>query len=147
MADDRLTPTVHACAVVLGRFGVLIEGASGSGKSRLADALIEAAHQKNQFARWVADDRVVISGEGSRCTASAPPVIAGQAEHAFLGIVDTPHLESAKIDLVVRLLPSDPLERMPFTTESRYGLPLLFVPQRALSVSVPLVQARLRQIG
>lgn len=137
---------LHACAIVLGRTGLLIEGESGSGKSRLADALIEAISRQDRFARWVADDRVWLEKNEDQYIASVPSTIAGQAEHAFLGIVEKEHLQSAKIDLVVRLLPSDPLERMPTTTETRFGLPLIFVPQRALSVSVPLVLERLRAL-
>ena len=50
---------VHACAVLIGARALLIRGPAGSGKSRLALALIEAAEAgRLRFARLVADDRV-----------------------------------------------------------------------------------------
>ena len=145
LVDAQTPPTVHASAIVLGRFGVLIEGASGAGKTRLADALIYDWLQTGHFARWIADDRVVI--DHSTSTANTPPTIAGQKEHAYLGIVNTPHLPAAKLDLVVRLVPPDQLDRMPQDNLTARGLPLLCVPERALSVSVPLVNARLAEFA
>jgi len=53
------TPTVHASAVLTGARAVLIRGAAGTGKSRLAFALIAAAQiGLLRFARLVGDDRV-----------------------------------------------------------------------------------------
>ena len=51
--------SVHACAVLVGARAILIRGPAGSGKSRLALALIQAAETgRLPFARLLADDRV-----------------------------------------------------------------------------------------
>ena len=55
MADRSTDPdTIHASAVALGPVGLLIMGASGSGKSSLALELMARG------AKLVADDQVVV---------------------------------------------------------------------------------------
>ena len=55
------TPTVHASAVLAGARAVLLRGPAGSGKSRLAMALLAAAQTGLlRFARLVGD------GEGKK---------------------------------------------------------------------------------
>ena len=52
-------PTVHASAVLAGARAVLIRGGAGSGKSKLALALLDAADAGLiPFARLIGDDRV-----------------------------------------------------------------------------------------
>ena len=65
---------VHATAVAVGLKGVLLLGPSGSGKSDLALRLID------QGARLVADDQVVLSRNGARLIANAPPALAGKID-------------------------------------------------------------------
>ena len=48
---------IHATVVLVGEAGVLIRGASGSGKSALALALMSEAGRRGLFARLVGDDR------------------------------------------------------------------------------------------
>jgi hypothetical protein len=62
MADANppgsVAPSIHASAVLVGPRAVLIRGPSGSGKSRLAFALLQAAEEgRLAFARLVSDDR------------------------------------------------------------------------------------------
>ena len=65
MAADA--PTVHASAVLAGARAVLIRGAPGAGKSRLALALIQAAQTGLlPFARLVGDDRVHLEAHHGR---------------------------------------------------------------------------------
>ena len=49
---------IHASAIAIAEAGIVIRGASGSGKSRLALALIEVARCAGVFARLVGDDRI-----------------------------------------------------------------------------------------
>jgi HPr kinase/phosphorylase len=60
-------PTIHASAVLIGARAVLIQGPSGSGKSQLALALLEAAQTGTlSFAQLVADDRAEVEAMHGR---------------------------------------------------------------------------------
>jgi RNase adaptor protein for sRNA GlmZ degradation len=76
--------TIHATAVALDGRAVLLLGPSGSGKSDLALRLVAAGW------RLVADDRVVVTPEGGRLIATAPPRLAGLLEVRGVGIVPEP---------------------------------------------------------
>ena len=65
--------TVHASAVLVGDRAILIRGPAGSGKSRLAAALIAAAGcGRLRFARLIADDRVWLEACHGRLLARTP---------------------------------------------------------------------------
>jgi HPr kinase/phosphorylase len=98
---------VHGTAIALGSEGVLLRGPSGAGKSDLALRLID------QGARLVADDQTELRRDGDDIIMSAPATIAGQMEVRGLGIISVPNVAAAKLRLVVDLLPSDAIERMP----------------------------------
>lgn len=102
---------VHATGLVLGGKGLLLRGPSGSGKSLLALALIDQWDGRGLDARLVSDDRVDIevTSRGG-LVMHAPATIAGLAELRGRGIVSRPHVESARLDLVIDLVPA--LERM-----------------------------------
>jgi HPr kinase/phosphorylase len=107
--------TIHASCVLVGRSAVLIRGASGCGKSRLALALIEAgANGTLPFARLVADDRVALAVAHGRLLASAPETIKGKIEVRGDGIREMVYEPIALIGLVIDLDASDSA-RMPET--------------------------------
>ena len=138
--------TIHGTAVVLDTRGVLLTGEAGAGKSSLARALVEAVMRDNQFARWVADDRLAPrTGSGGALVVSAPKEILGIAEHGHLGILGVEYVRSARIDLICELTDKQNLERMP--DEQFHNLwpqiPLINVPKRSLEVSVPLILNKL----
>jgi serine kinase of HPr protein (carbohydrate metabolism regulator) len=100
--------------------GVLIEGASGSGKSDLALRALEAGF------RLVADDRVVTFVSEGRLYGRAPDPLKGLIEVRGFGIVPEPALPFAEITLLARCV-DDParIERLPQTrTERLLGLDL-----------------------
>lgn len=100
--------TVHASCVLAGRRAVLIRGPSGSGKSRLALALIAAAESGLlPFARLVADDRVHLLAAHGRLIARAPEPVAGRIEVRGFGIRTLPHEPLALVGLVVDLAAAD----------------------------------------
>jgi serine kinase of HPr protein (carbohydrate metabolism regulator) len=106
-------PTIHASAVLVGARAVLIRGPAGSGKSRLALGLIEAANGgRLAFARLVADDRTHVDAVHGRLVARAPDELAGLIEVRGLGIRRLPCEPAAVVDLVVDLAAND-AERMP----------------------------------
>ncbi len=134
-------PTVHASAVRVERSGVLIRGASGSGKSSLALALM-MEHRGD--VRLVADDRVSLSVSGGRLHAAAPPELAGLIEVRGVGIIARPHLGSVEIDLVVDLLPIAECPRMPEADDAIATLLGVDVPRLALPVGDPYAALRVR---
>jgi serine kinase of HPr protein (carbohydrate metabolism regulator) len=110
--------SAHACAVLIGARAILIRGPAGSGKSRLALALIQAAETGAlPFARLVADDRVRLEASHSRLLARAPEAIAGLIEVRSLGIRRLAHEPMAVVGLVVDLAAPDS-ERLPATREA-----------------------------
>jgi serine kinase of HPr protein (carbohydrate metabolism regulator) len=102
---------IHATAVLLAGKGVLIRGPSGSGKSLLALSLIDWSTSRGEEALLVADDRVDLVATDDGIHMSAPPTIAGLIELRGRGIIERPHRDNVRLDLVVDLLPA--LERMP----------------------------------
>src|ERR1700744_3670978 len=88
--------------------GVLIEGASGSGKSDLALRCLTLGF------RLVADDRTRLWISEGRLFGAAPRPIAGLIELRGLEVRPEPARPLAEVKLVVRCLaPADPLERLP----------------------------------
>jgi HPr kinase/phosphorylase len=98
---------VHASCVAIDGAGVLLRGASGSGKSDLALRLIDGG------ARLVADDQVALALAGARIVASAPPALRGLIEVRGLGIVGIEPLQQAVVALVVDLAAPSAVERLP----------------------------------
>lgn len=99
--------TVHATTVAIDGAGVLLRGPSASGKSDLALRLIDRG------ARLVADDRTVLALRDGRVLASAPPETQGKMEVRGLGIVRVPDGRPAALRLVVDLVRTTEIERMP----------------------------------
>ena len=120
-------PSIHANCVVAGEAGVLIRGASGAGKSRLSEAIIERAQAKGLFARLVADDRTLVAAHGGRLVARAPAAIAGLIERRGVGICQTPHLSAAVVRLVVDIEPD--AERLPTENARRTVLDGIDLPR------------------
>ena len=96
--------TIHAGAVVTGATAVLILGASGSGKSRLALALLDAATAGLlPFARLVAGDRALLEGRNGRLLVRPAPALAGLIELRGVGLLRFPHEPVAQVGLAVML--------------------------------------------
>jgi serine kinase of HPr protein (carbohydrate metabolism regulator) len=110
-----MTPaTVHASAVKIGDRGVLIRGASGSGKSSLLLQILSADPDGSTL---VADDRVALAADGARVMATAPDLLAGLMEIRGQGILRLPYVSPAAIDLVVDIVPAEKCPRMPSPEE------------------------------
>ena len=107
MVKDSAVPlVVHGSVVALAGRGILILGASGSGKSALALALT------GRGAGLVADDRVAIVRRGGALVACAPPATAGLVEARGIGILSLPAAPEAVLTLAVDL-DRAPSARMP----------------------------------
>ncbi len=92
--------SLHASAAVVGERGVLFRGASGSGKSSLALALLDLARAGGRFGALVGDDRVALQVRHGRLVAQGVAATAGLAEMRGLGIVRAPALARCVIVLV-----------------------------------------------
>jgi HPr kinase/phosphorylase len=110
--------TVHASAVLVGARAVLIRGPSGSGKSRLALDLIEAARTGSlRFALLIGDDRVHLDRAGGRLLVRPAQALAGLIEVRGVGVRQIPYEPSGVVGLVVDLDAAD-AERLPETCET-----------------------------
>jgi HPr kinase/phosphorylase len=116
------TLLLHATTVAIGGRGVLLRGASGSGKSDLALRLIDAG------ARLVADDQSELWLAGEVVLVRAPRTIAGLIEVRGVGIVRLDSLPAARLALVAELVAPDAVERLPEPGRTTI-----------LGVSIPLV--------
>jgi HPr kinase/phosphorylase len=130
-------PTIHASAVLIGPKAVLIRGPSGSGKSRLAFDLIEAARAGAlPFARLVADDRVHIEARAGRLLLRPAPALAGLIEVHGLGIRRLAYEALALAGLVVDLAAAD-AARLPALEARRIVLEGVTLPRLAVAAGGP----------
>jgi HPr kinase/phosphorylase len=104
----KQNPTVHASAVLVGARAVLIRGSSGSGKSRLAVALIQGGGSGAlAFTRLVGDDRVHLEAVHGRLLVRPAETLAGLIEVRGLGIRRVPFEALAVVGLVIDLAAAD----------------------------------------
>ena len=96
-SDDSRQETVHATAVAIAGAGVLIRGASGSGKSDLALRLIDRG------AKLISDDQVDIVRAGKDLLLSPPPRLGGKLEVRSLGICECDYLSGVTLQMIVDL--------------------------------------------
>ncbi|MGH7746856.1 MAG: HPr kinase/phosphorylase, partial [Candidatus Dormibacteria bacterium] len=109
--------------------GVLLTGASGSGKSGLALQALAVGW------RLVADDRTLVFVSAGRPFGRAPAALGGLIEARGLGVVRAPALAFAEIDLIVRCGPDPASPRVhEGETEQLLGLE---VPVLSLSPASP----------
>ena len=103
---------VHASAISFSGKGILILGASGSGKSKLALALISCG------AILIADDQVILNNNKNEIVLSAPKAILGKIEARNIGILEVSSTK-AQLCLVVSLDKTEH-NRLPKTKYTEY---------------------------
>jgi serine kinase of HPr protein (carbohydrate metabolism regulator) len=101
------TLLVHATAVAIEGDAILLRGPSGAGKSDLALRLIEDG------ARLLADDQTLLRRADNHVLVRAPAAIAGLIEVRGVGVVRVDSLDEAPLALIVDLVPSEQVERIP----------------------------------
>lgn len=97
----------HGTVVDIAGLGVFLRGRSGSGKSDMALRLIDRG------ASLVADDQVILEGRQSGLRASAPEALYGFLEVRGLGVLSLPAIRQTRLKLIVDLVPSEAVERLP----------------------------------
>jgi len=126
-------PTIHASAVLVGAHAILIRGPAGSGKSRLALRLIEAApHGPLTFSRLVADDRVHVAAVHGRLIARPAPPLAGLIEIRGIGVRRFPYEEMAVVSFVLDLAAAT-AQRLPEGPEAEAILEGIRLPRLAVA--------------
>lgn len=98
---------LHATTIALDGRGLIIFGASGSGKSSLALQLIALG------ADLVADDRTVVTLHDHVLRADPPDAICGQIEARGTGLLTLPFVTDIPIYLAVDM-DNDERERLPY---------------------------------
>jgi len=130
------TLLVHGTAVAIEGEAVLLRGSPGTGKSDLALRLIDGG------ARLLADDQAVLQRVNERILVRAPAPIAGLIEVRGVGILRVDPVDEAPLALIVDLVPSAAVERLP---ESRFEAVLgLTIPLIALAPFEASAAAKLR---
>jgi serine kinase of HPr protein (carbohydrate metabolism regulator) len=135
---------IHATALVAGRHGLLITGASGSGKSALALDLVGLVRACGAFARLVSDDQCLLNVCRGRLIATAPAPIAGLVEARGYGIRPIEHEPATIVDLVVALdEPSIAPRHRTDAARDLMGvkLPLLSLPARSTRANAIAITA------
>jgi serine kinase of HPr protein (carbohydrate metabolism regulator) len=113
---------VHGTCVTFETGGVLLRGPSGSGKSDLAFRLIGLGSV------LVADDQVALTAADGRVVAAAPENLSALLELRGLGLAVMPVAPTARLALVVDLVPRDAVPRLPEPRHATFedlDLPLL----------------------
>lgn len=96
MTDD-VSATLHATCVAVEGNGILITGASGTGKSALALHLIALG------ADLVADDQTILTHVNDTIVATCPPPLIGMIEARGLGLLAARSIANTEIRLIVDL--------------------------------------------
>lgn len=95
---------VHATALVLGDFGLLLRGPSGAGKSAIALQLISDWRARGAFAALVGDDRISLEARHGRLIARPHPSITGLIEARGLGLLRLDHEPACVLRAAIDLL-------------------------------------------
>jgi hypothetical protein len=140
-------PTIHASAVLVGARAVLIRGAAGSGKSRLALALIQAGESGTlPFVRLIGDDRIHVEAAHDRLLVRPAETLTGLIEVRGLGIRRVPFEPVAVVGLVADL-GADDAERLPAADSAVTEVAGIVLPRLAVAAGVdalPVLFAALR---
>jgi len=133
------TSLVHATAIAIEGDAILLRGPSGAGKSDLALRLIDGG------ARLIADDQALLRRAGNQVLVRAPAEISSLIEVRGVGILRVASLDEAPLLLVVDLVTSAQVERIPDSRfEVIFGLavPLIALAPFEASAAAKLHLAR-----
>jgi len=123
---------IYATCISIDGKGVLIRGASGSGKSDLALRLIDDG------AELVSDDRVDLAIDNGALLAAPPETIAGLFEVRGVGILRMVYRQKVPVHLVIDLQEKNSTERLPEPeTVSLFGHPVPCLKLFAFEASAP----------
>jgi HPr kinase/phosphorylase len=138
--------SIHASVVLVGAKAVLIRGPSGSGKSRLALALLEAGRSGTlRFVRLVADDRAELEVHHERLLVRPVAVLRGLLEVRGVAICELPYEPMAVVGSLIDLKAADGerLPPAPARTTKLHGISLPRLPVAPGIEPWPMILAEL----
>ncbi|MBZ6077511.1 HPr kinase/phosphorylase [Microvirga puerhi] len=138
--------TVHAGCIAIGEAGILIRGASGSGKSTMAREMVRQARAEGLFSGIVSDDRTRLEAAHGRLVARPVTTIAGYREVRGIGIVRASFEAAAVIRLVIDLSEDAP-ERHPEGAESQVRLCGVLLRRIRAQTGAPLLDLALGSLS
>lgn len=106
----------HASAVAIDGRGVVLLGASGSGKSSLTARLLQICEGE-----FIGDDRLVLDEQDGQIFASPHDTLRGLLELRGLGVVRRAYISRAPIHLAVELCAREDVARMAPADWFTYG--------------------------
>lgn len=147
MRDDE-GELIHGSAVLVGEHGVLIRGASGSGKSSIVRALMDRASYRGMFAALVSDDQCAVREMSGRLLCAAPGILRGGLEVRGSGLHRADFEESAILHLLVDLV--EPNQSVRFGEDAAthlQGVAIghLILPKSEIDAACRAIEARLFQ--
>ena len=130
-----MNTVLHATAVAVRGRGLLICGASGSGKSALALEMMARG------ALLVSDDRVIADRQGDTIRLNAPDAIRGMIEARGIGLLNAVPARDVALAAILDLDARETDRLPPYRTRDLLGLefPLLHTPASSY-LSAALVQ-------
>ncbi len=115
----------HCTCVEVNSIGVMIEGASGAGKTSLALGLLNAARIRQVSFNFVCDDQAIINTTNGELWVSVPKSLAGKVELFGAGIADIRYVSQCRINLVCELVSQADIIRYPDDNQcQRFGIDL-----------------------
>lgn len=108
-----MNETIHGTMVQINGHGILLRGASGSGKSSLAIRLIDDVLVAGGKGFLVADDRIILDQDSLNVYGRAPDSLFGLIEMRGIGLIELAATHHARINLLVDLVSPETLDRMP----------------------------------
>ena len=108
-------PNLHGTVIALCGTGILIRGASRSGKSALALSTLRRAEMLGMDAVLVSDDQVLVEVRDGCVQAVAPTTIRGMIEISGVGILREASIDRVALGLVVDLCEPETIHRLPGT--------------------------------
>lgn len=148
---------MHAASLVIGSLGILIRGATGSGKSLLQRHLRQEADHRGLYAALISDDYVRLARtagtehQAPSLLAFAPLATRRLQEVRGFGVTELSpahHLTSAVMHLLIDLTDAKDIVRMPSRDEARLDvqgvrIDHLQAPERQSAIACDLIFARL----
>ncbi len=131
--------TIHASVVAVHGRGVMLMGASGSGKSSMALRLIQ-----QHKAILISDDYVDLSVAQDRLIAAPPAVLAGKLEVRHVGMITLPYLTEHALHMHVMLKPAGQCVRLPDDQQWMFAdikLPSIHLPGHDIDNDVRIMAA------